>query len=310
MPTSILIPIDFSAYSQAALEYGQVLARQFGARLYLFHAVCFPRNMIYGTADTVRGSDQNRVLRRVREKMERLMEGRQVDWQPRVDFGHPVEAANRAADALNADLIITASHGVGVLRRILSGTVVEQFARTVHQPLLVIHPRKPLKTAVEPLSNKEASVEFTGFRRIIVGCDFQNGSAESVRFACRFARKSGAECHLVHFLESPMDETLMNTTRGGYGEQQEVLREDRRGRLKSLLPESDCKEIPVKTAVLPGVPWEGMVAYVRDSVSDLVVVGLRFHNPWEKLWMGSTTESVLRHIACPVMVLPDEAGIR
>jgi len=309
MPNSILIPIDFSAYSQAALEYGQVLARQFEARLYLFHAVCYPRNMIYGTADTLRGSDQNRVLRRTREKMERFMEGRQVDWQPRVDFGDPVEAANRAADELEADLIISASHGVGVLRRILSGTVVEQFARTAHRPLLVIHPRKFDKTVFEPLSKTKAC-EFKGFRRIIVGCDLENDSVETVRFACRFARKSGAECHLVHFLESPVDETLMNTTRGGYGEQQEMLQRERRQQLISLVPESDCKEIPVKTAVLPGVPWEGMAAYVKDSLSDLVVVGLRFYGPWEKLWMGSTTESAIRHIACPVMVLPYQGGSR
>jgi universal stress protein E len=310
MPNRILIPIDFSAYSQAAVEYGLVLARQFGATLYLFHAVCFPRNIIYGTADTLRGSDQNRVLQQARKKMEQLMDGSQVDWQLRVDFGDPVEAGNRAADELGADLVITASHGVGILRRILSGTVVEQFARTLHRPLLVIHPHKLRKTALEPLSNGLDLLQFTGFRRIIVGCDFKSGSAETVRFACRFARKSGAECHLVHFLESPVDETLMNTTRGGYGEQQEMLQQERRQQLKSLVPEWCCKEIPVKTAVLPGVPWEGMVAYVQDSVSDLVMVGLRTHGPWEKLWMGSTTESALRHIVCPVMVLPCKGGRR
>ncbi len=305
MQTNILIPIDFSAHSRTALVYGQVLARQFGATLYLFHAVCFPQNMIYGTADTVRGPDRNRLIHRAREKMEELMEGSPADWRILVDFGDPVEAAKRRADQLDAGLVITASHGHRVLSRILSGTVVEQFARNTHRPLLVILPRKAGKTAGEtPPENESFSPEFNGFKRIIVGCDLEKGSAETMRFACRFARRSCAECHLVHFLESPMDETLMETTRGGYREQQEMLRKHRHGRLNSLLPESDCKEVSVKTAVLPGVPWEGLVDFARDSVSDLLVVGLRFHGPWEKLLIGSTTESVLRHSPCPVMVLP------
>lgn len=305
MPNKILIPIDFSAFSLAALEYGRVLATTLEARLYLFHAVCFPQNMIFGTAESPRGPEQDRIVRRAREKMEELMEGVRIDWRPLVGSGDPVEAVHHAVRELDVDLILAASHGMGGLRRMVSGTVVEQLVRNADRPVLVIHTSKSSKR--NPASHSEDnpfSGKFTGFKRIVVGCDFKEGCSEMVGYARRLARILGAECHLVHFLESPVDENLMDTAQAAYGEMQDMLHQKRRRQLTLVSADSNREGTEVKTAVLPSIPWEGLVAYAGNRLSDLMVVGLRVHGPLERLLTGSTTEAVIRRGVCPVMVIP------
>jgi nucleotide-binding universal stress UspA family protein len=58
------------------------------------------------------------------------------------------------------------------------------------------------------------------------------------------------------------------------------------------------------TAVpLEGVPWDQIAKYTREHRLDLVVVGTHGRTGLKHVLIGSVAERVVRHAACPVLVV-------
>jgi nucleotide-binding universal stress UspA family protein len=53
--------------------------------------------------------------------------------------------------------------------------------------------------------------------------------------------------------------------------------------------------------VLVGRPAEEIVAYATDNKAALIVMATHGYSGVKHLLLGSTTEGVLRHAACPVL---------
>jgi nucleotide-binding universal stress UspA family protein len=56
-----------------------------------------------------------------------------------------------------------------------------------------------------------------------------------------------------------------------------------------------------KASVLVGRPAEEIVAYATDNKAALIVMATHGYSGVKHLLLGSTTEGVLRHAACPVL---------
>lgn len=63
--------------------------------------------------------------------------------------------------------------------------------------------------------------------------------------------------------------------------------------------------LEVNTAVVKGPPDEVIVDYVEDRGVDMVVMGSQGRGGLDRLVVGSVTESVLRALDVPVLVVPD-----
>lgn len=61
--------------------------------------------------------------------------------------------------------------------------------------------------------------------------------------------------------------------------------------------------VGVTTAVVVGNPGNMIVDYANKSRADLIVIPSHGHHGFKRLLIGSTAERVLRHAACPVLVL-------
>jgi nucleotide-binding universal stress UspA family protein len=138
---SILIPTDFSAYSEKALEYALPLAGQFGAQLTLLHVV----------EPTVPLDDEGRYpaaleLKRVREFCESALRALAEKFKiaPEqlgglvVRCGKPFNEIALAAEELKTDLIIIATHGHTGLKHTLLGSTAERVLRHSPCPVLVV----------------------------------------------------------------------------------------------------------------------------------------------------------------------------
>lgn len=62
--------------------------------------------------------------------------------------------------------------------------------------------------------------------------------------------------------------------------------------------------VEVNTAVIRGDPHEVIVDYVEDRDVDLVVMATHGRSGLDRLLAGSVTESVVRALAVPVLVVP------
>jgi nucleotide-binding universal stress UspA family protein len=141
---SILVPIDFSETSDAALHYAVDMAQAFSARLYLLHVPGktgedFEANFPVGRFETTaRGRLANFMSQ---DEIERL----RPEYALRI--GTPVDEIVRYADARDVDLIIMGTHGRSGMAHLLMGSVAEQVVRTAPCPVLLV--RRPRRAVIK-----------------------------------------------------------------------------------------------------------------------------------------------------------------
>jgi nucleotide-binding universal stress UspA family protein len=135
----ILVPIDFSETSDAALRYGVELARRFNARLYLLHVPEHPGEAAEAEYpidlfETMQNAAHDRLPHLLTEK-----ERRELRPQCALRLGTPWEEIVRHADEHDIDLIVMGTHGRQGLARVLIGSVAETVVRRALCPVLTVH---------------------------------------------------------------------------------------------------------------------------------------------------------------------------
>ncbi|MFH1983098.1 MAG: universal stress protein [Pseudomonadota bacterium] len=291
---TILCTVDFSRHTDAIVEMGTRLAAGFKARLILFHSVNFPRDTLHNTDAPERNRKRHHKTRDAEEKMQAIMDGASVSWSTHVAFGEPVETLSGAVSHTGADLIVAASHGLSSVQRMLLGNVIERAVRRIAKPILVLRP-----------SRKDASSTDPDHIRCIVAACGPNPQTDPIpHFAWNMARRFQAHLHLVHALERPIDEDILDPTEGPYTLVQEELRRRIQWRLIDAVSDETRHLSAVHTAVEPGPPGEVLIDYARRQSADLVIVGVRRQGAVRKTIIGSTTEALLRKAPCAVLTLP------
>ncbi len=143
---TILVPVDFSEASSAALNYAIQFADRAAAKLIILHAVYVGDALSTDGLGVYRLSD---VRERAREEAERHLGAflrpakfGNVQHERLLKTGHPVAEICAAAERRSVDLIITATHGHTGLAHLLIGSVAEQVVRRANQSVLVVpsHP--------------------------------------------------------------------------------------------------------------------------------------------------------------------------
>jgi len=72
-------------------------------------------------------------------------------------------------------------------------------------------------------------------------------------------------------------------------------------KLRSLLPAHE--DVGVSTEVLFGSPDSRIVETAEEIGADLIVIGSHGYNAWERLLLGSVSNSVVHHAPCSVLVV-------
>jgi nucleotide-binding universal stress UspA family protein len=154
IPHRILMGTDFSDYSKEALDYAVLLAKQFGADLYLLHAFEVPAYYIPGLGG-LGGPDIIEWLRSVKEREQKRLETlagevrqKGIEVHPILKEGSPDGEILKAVKEVAADLIILGTHGRSGLDRFMMGSVAERVLRQAPCPILLVRP-KVFKSAIK-----------------------------------------------------------------------------------------------------------------------------------------------------------------
>lgn len=142
----ILVPTDFSKYSDNALTYATAFAEKFAAELYLLHVVqdlgVFLPDMVTGTPPLAPPVDQ--LTAAARTALDKLVKDKQLArFQVHLEVreGPPFYEIIRLAKEADIDLIVMGTHGRGGLRHVLMGSVCEKIVRKAPCPVLSVrHP--------------------------------------------------------------------------------------------------------------------------------------------------------------------------
>jgi nucleotide-binding universal stress UspA family protein len=140
LPKNILVPTDFSAGSEAALDCAVMLAAKFDATIHLLNVI--GAQLIgteYGLAVTT--SMMETVLVRAQGQLDQLAAERaaMASFGPAIlEIGDPRSQIEQVARRVGADLIVMGTHGRHGLPRLLLGSVAESIVRTAPCPVLLV----------------------------------------------------------------------------------------------------------------------------------------------------------------------------
>ena len=135
---TILVPVDFSAHSKAALEYACSFAKDSGAELLIVHARDDTIQHIegLGPVDVLEGLDA--ALHDMKPTDD------SVPISHRMLEGPPAQAILKAAEEANVEMIVMGTHGRSGFRRLLIGSVAEAVVQKATCPVLTL--RQPEET--------------------------------------------------------------------------------------------------------------------------------------------------------------------
>ena len=155
-PRRILMGTDFSDYSKEALDDAVLLAKQFGADLYLLHVFDVP-TYIPGVA-SVAGPEVFEWIRTFREEERKRLETLAEEFRQRGVMVHPIlkegipfREIPKAAKEISADLIVLGTHGRTGLDRLMMGSVAERVVRRSPCRILLVRPKTLIEKGMENL---------------------------------------------------------------------------------------------------------------------------------------------------------------
>jgi universal stress protein A len=139
------------------------------------------------------------------------------------------------------------------------------------------------------------------FQRILVPIDFSETSIAAFGCALGIARKVGATVHLAHIYEPPSFMAGYHTLPITVPDDQIVQKA--RIDLDALIPLDLPSNIKVKSFVRTGRPYVEIAKLAKEEKIDLIVISTHGYTGLKHTVLGSTTERVVRHAPCAVLVV-------
>ena len=132
-------------------------------------------------------------------------------------------------------------------------------------------------------------------KKILVPVDFSECSDKALEYALPFAKQFGAELTLLHVLQpcTPVPEMCPMPV-GSLSQSKADLEA-----LRDLVGDS----VTCKTLVRSGNPHAQIVSAAKELDIDLIILSTHGHTGLTRAILGSTTEQVVRHASCPVLVV-------
>jgi universal stress protein A len=134
---TIVVPVDFSNYSQTALNHAAQLAAESGAKLHIVHV----RDELDAYADlgftgyAPPMSHEGELLAELKKVQPTVGS---AEFEHKLLVGSPAAALVDYAKEVSADIIVMGTHGRKGLTRVLMGSVAEAVVRTASCPVLTV----------------------------------------------------------------------------------------------------------------------------------------------------------------------------
>jgi nucleotide-binding universal stress UspA family protein len=283
----ILFPVDFSDRCHGAARHAALLAGHFNAELVLLHVVetplTRPGELDFGVlafeADLEARTSRARNL--LAAFTERGFESLEVARE--VTSGDAARTIVRWADELSVDLIMMPTHGYGVFRRFVLGSVTAKVLHDAHCPVWTgVH--------MERAAAGEGPVSY---RHVICAVDLTSACDRPLRAAAAFAKSFGGELTIVHAVpgSEAVPERFMDR------ELRRDLVQDARERVSALLSAVDITDAAL--IIEGGEPAKVIQEAVLHAHGDLLVIGRGDHSGAGRL--RTHAYAIIRESPCPVI---------
>jgi nucleotide-binding universal stress UspA family protein len=292
----ILCPIDFSDFSQRALDYAATLSRWYGASLAVLHVYPSPISMTGPLAPfapvepvPLPAADLHALRRQVAGCVPSALQAR-ISISAEAVEGDPPREILAAAES--ADLIVMGTHGRSGVERLVLGSVTETVLRKAPCSLLTV----PLTAA------GAAGAVPTLFRRIVAAVDFSDVSMAALGQAASLAAEADAHLTVMHVIEVPENLALWIDRVDGIGHVRAWADAAER-HLRGAIGRGTREYAHVDQRVETGRSYREILRVADELRADLIVIGAHGHGAIEQMFIGSTAQHVVRRAGCPVLVV-------
>ncbi|MGZ6705806.1 MAG: universal stress protein [Solirubrobacteraceae bacterium] len=270
---------------RGAVSLAHALATATGARLLIVGVQLNPTVPFeaFGTVHEKLEHD----LKAIRDE---LAPGARVRVEPALS---PAHALARVAEAEGAELIVVGSRH----RRRL-----QHIAETDHAMQVLHGAACAVAVAPDPLPPRVA------LRTIGVGVDDTPESGVAVEMARALAERTDARLMLRAVVDDTTPPWMGLAGTATYIDAHQASVDARREQAQRLIDDrlAACAGVRAEGAVVCGDP-AGELSLLSEEL-DLLVLGSRRWGAVKRLALGSTSERVIRHAGCPVLVPPRGAG--
>ncbi|MDF3289582.1 universal stress protein [Streptomyces silvisoli] len=204
----------------------------------------------------------------------------------------PVKAL--VAAALDSDLLVLGSRGLGGVHGFLTGSVALGVVARSERPVVLVR-----AGAVPP-----GGAARDARHEVVAGLDLDHHCEPVVAFAFDAAAARMATLRIIRAWHAP---ALYDYAAGGVdAESADTTEQQERQELSATLRpwREKYPRLTVREEAVAGTPAEHLVAAGRDA--DLLVVGRRFRRSPMGTRLGAVAHAVLHHAPCPVAVVPHE----
>ncbi|MGK0274911.1 MAG: nucleotide-binding universal stress UspA family protein [Ilumatobacter sp.] len=273
----ILVGVDGSAASAAALRFATQFAVGDGAEIIAVHAYQHPYAELSPDDRERRLADCSAVLDRtwVRPAIDAG-----VIVHQRIHEGDPREIVD-IANFEGADLLVLGRTGSGTGPGLLHlGSVVEYAAHHVHTALAVIPPYVALP-----------------FARMVIGVDGSREAASAIDWCVDHRSTRNADV-LAVFVEAPVIDPIKTPESDGWREvvEHEIVK------WTSGLAEAGVSVTPIAKRDIH--PADGLVGVAAAHRADVLVIGTRGAGRFSGIRVGGVAMKVLHHAALPIVLVP------
>ena len=277
----ILFPLDFSAAGMAAIPYVRALANQTHAKLTMLSVVPPAWVTPPGLIPPPPGSDPVALQDALQAHLDALsVEGLQTPLTRLTAVGDPAEKIAEFTRDHAVDLVMIPTHGHGLFRRLLIGSVTSKVLHDVHAPVW---------TAAHAERQHAADVP----RKILCAVDGSQRSVAVAKWAVEFSRQVGAAVQLLHVVRPISDWLALQSEQ----ELQEELRNEARKRIEINLKAS-ALDLPLRIAV--GEIVSTISEQAHEEAADLIVLGRgALHEPLGGL--RTHVHAIIERSPCPVL---------
>jgi len=279
----ILFPVDLSESCTAAVPYVETLARKFRAEVTLLHVLETPPGYVtdwYGYMALV---DTAAIRDARRSEFDSYLKGNFEGIAVRRDMieGDPAHVITNYAHEHGSDLIMMPTHGFGVFRSMLIGSVT---AKVLHDASC------PVWTGVHV---EESGTATGACEQVMCAVDLTEKSIVTMQYASKLAHDFGAKLWLVHavpaaetrpqkYFETDLERYLEEEARKAIGKMQESA--------------GVMAQLCIGAGEIPHV--------VRDAAlhhdADVLVIG-RGHATRTLGRLRTNVYSIIRQSPCPVI---------
>lgn len=264
--TRILVPVDGSPFSTAAIAFAVSLAKEHGARLVLCQVVDFAAmsaEMGAGfTATSELGAEAQAILDAA------MLCAASVPAECERRDGRPIDEILAAAAEESIDAIVMGTQGKRGLQRLALGSTTEGVLTGATVPVFTVHAETQIRAP---------------FQHIFVGLDDTEASDAAVDAAIHLAQRNDSKLTLCSVVPVPKDAEDLFTHARAHAEI---------ASLQHVVQMSPW-----------GEPADEILRASAEQEADLIVVGTRAPQGLDRFIEGSVAADIVQRSKVPVMVV-------